>query len=177
MQPPQPYSFAYDNTDEFGTRLAQEESGDVNNNKVGSYSFTDAAWRLPNRFRATVETNEPGTKSSNPADAPVVSSAVEGPHPDAVKTAPAVVKAVRPAPAVAHVLHPASVAVQDVQAAPLVVKAFQHSPLTVQAVHTAPVALHAVPSGPVVQAFQTAPVGYAVGHAPIAYTLGQVKKA
>ncbi|KAM7282739.1 cuticle protein 16.8-like [Ixodes scapularis] len=183
--PPQPYSFAYDSTDEFGTRLAQEESGDVNNNKVGSYSYTDAAGVFRTvkyvadgeGFRATIETNEPGTKSSNPADAPVVSSAVEGPHPVAVKTAPAVVKAVRPAAAVVDVLRPASVAVQAVQPAPLVVKALQPSPLTVQAVHAAPVAVHAVPSGPVIQAFQAAPVAYAVGHAPIAYTLGQVKKA
>ncbi|CAN7946202.1 unnamed protein product [Ixodes pacificus] len=183
MQPPQPYSFAYDNTDEFGTRLAQEESGDASNNKVGSYSYTDAAGVFRTvryvadgeGFRATVETNEPGTKSSNPADAPVVSSAVEGPHPVAVKTAPAVVKAVRPAAVLGHILRPAPVAVPAVQAAPLVVKAFQDVPLTVQAVHAAPVAVHAVPSAPVVQAFQAAPVAYAVGHAPLAYTVGHVK--
>ncbi|CAN8021243.1 hypothetical protein HPB47_021427 [Ixodes persulcatus] len=171
-QPAQPYSFAYDNTDEFGTRLAREESGDANNNKVGSYSYTDAAGVFrtvkyvadADGFHATVETNEPGTKSSNPADAPVVSSAVEGPHPVALKTAQGVVKSVVPAAAVAHVLHPAPVAVQAVHAAPYVVKAFQPAPLTVQSVHAVPVA----------QAFQSAPAEYSVGHAPVGYSVGHV---
>ncbi|CAN7996883.1 unnamed protein product, partial [Ixodes pacificus] len=169
-QPAQPYSFAYDNTDEFGTRLAREETGDANNNKVGSYSYTDAAGVFrtvkyvadADGFHATVETNEPGTKSSNPADAPIVSSAVEGPHPVALKTTPVVVKAVRPSAAVAHVLRPAPVVVQAVHAAPYVVKAVQPAPLSVQAVHAVPV----------VQAFQGAPAGHSVGHAPVGYVVG-----
>uniref|UniRef100_V5GEJ0 Putative cuticle protein n=1 Tax=Ixodes ricinus TaxID=34613 RepID=V5GEJ0_IXORI len=102
--PPQPYNFAFDNTDEFGTRLTRQETGDEFNGKVGSYSYTDAAGvhRTVNYvadaagFRATVDTNEPGTKTSEPADAATVSAAVEGPH-------PVFVKAVRPAPVVALV--------------------------------------------------------------------------
>ncbi|CAN8021242.1 unnamed protein product, partial [Ixodes persulcatus] len=183
-QPAQPYSFAYDNTDEFGTRLAREETGDANNNKVGSYSYTDAegVFRTvkyvadADGFHATVETNEPGTKSSNPADAPVVSSAVEGPHPVALKTAQVFVKAVRPAAAVAHVLRPTPVAVQAVHAAPYVVKAFQPAPLTVQTVHAAPV-VQAFHGAPAEYSLGHAPVAYAVGQAPLAYTLRQVKKA
>ncbi|KAL1421408.1 hypothetical protein MTO96_004101 [Rhipicephalus appendiculatus] len=83
--PPQPYSFSYDNTDEFGTRISQQETGDENNNKVGSYSYVD-----PNGvtrtvkytadadgFHVVVETNEPGTKTSNPADAQYVANPIE----------------------------------------------------------------------------------------------------
>ncbi|KAG0427860.1 hypothetical protein HPB47_025100, partial [Ixodes persulcatus] len=82
---PQPYSFGYDNVDEFGTRLTRQETGDELNNKVGSYGYVDAhgVARTVNYvadalgFRATVETNEPGTKTSAPADAPTYSSSVE----------------------------------------------------------------------------------------------------
>ncbi|CAN8005864.1 unnamed protein product, partial [Ixodes pacificus] len=99
---PQPYSFGYDNVDEFGTRMTRQETGDVNNNKIGSYSYVDAhgVARTVNYvadafgFRASVQTNEPGTKTSEPADAPTYSSSVEVP-------APAVVKAVHPTPVVA----------------------------------------------------------------------------
>ncbi|CAN7996626.1 unnamed protein product, partial [Ixodes hexagonus] len=203
-QAPRPYSFAYDNTDEFGTRLAQEESGDANNNKVGSYSYTDAAGIFrtvkyvadADGFRATVETNEPGTKTSSPADAPVRSTAVEGPHPVFVKAAPVVVKAVDSVP-VEKALRPAPVTVQAVHAAPFVVKAFRPGPLAVQAVqaapvvavqalHAAPVAVHALHSAPVVQtvygapvayALRHAPAAYAARHAPLVYTHSQVKKA
>ncbi|CAN7976391.1 unnamed protein product, partial [Ixodes persulcatus] len=117
MQPPQPYSFEYDNTDEFGTRLTRQETGDEFNGKVGSYSYTDAAsvHRTVNYiadaagFHATIDTNEPGTKTSEPADAATVSAAVEGPHPVDVKVA-------RPAPVVVRALHPAPVALQAVHA-------------------------------------------------------------
>ncbi|KAM7281905.1 hypothetical protein ISCGN_002064 [Ixodes scapularis] len=127
--PPQPYSFAYDNTDEFGTRIAHEESADANNARVGSYSYTDAAGTArtvkytadASGFHATVETNEPGTKSSNPADVQVASSAVEGP-------APAVVKAVQPAPVTVHAVHAAPV-VHAIHAAP-VVHAISHAPIS-----------------------------------------------
>uniref|UniRef100_V5H682 Putative cuticle protein n=1 Tax=Ixodes ricinus TaxID=34613 RepID=V5H682_IXORI len=127
--PPQPYSFAYDNTDEFGTRIAQEESADANNARVGSYTYSDASGITrtvkytadASGFHATVETNEPGTKSSNPADVQVASSAVEGP-------APVVVKAVQPAPVTVHAVH-ASPVVHTIHAAP-VVHAISHAPIS-----------------------------------------------
>ncbi|XP_042150286.1 cuticle protein 16.8-like [Ixodes scapularis] len=107
---PQPYSFGYDNVDEFGTRLTRQETGDVNNNKVGSYGYVDASGvaRTVNYvadafgYRATVQTNEPGTKTSEPADAPTFSSSVE-------VHAPTVVKAVHPAPVAVSAVHPAPV--------------------------------------------------------------------
>ncbi|XP_075534913.1 cuticle protein 16.8-like [Dermacentor variabilis] len=129
--PPQPYGFSYDSTDEYGTRLTREESGDANNNKVGSYSYTDAQGISrtvrytadAEGFHATVETNEPGTKSSNPADALYTSSAVEvAPAPAAavvakpvvVQSAPATV-AVHATPVAVHAVHPAQYAVHPAQ--------------------------------------------------------------
>ncbi|KAM7301805.1 cuticle protein 10.9-like [Ixodes scapularis] len=117
--PAQPYSFGYDNVDEFGTRMTRQETGDEFNNKVGSYSYVDAfgVTRLvkyvadATGFHPTVETNEPGTKTSVPADAPFFSSAVEGPHPVVVKAAPV---------AAVHAVHAAPVAVRAVHAAPVV---------------------------------------------------------
>ncbi|XP_040067750.2 cuticle protein 16.8-like [Ixodes scapularis] len=161
--PPQPYSFGYDNTDEFGTRLTRQETGDEFNGKVGSYSYTDAAGvhRTVNYiadaagFRANVDTNEPGTKTSEPADAATVSAAVEGPHPD-------VVKVVRPAPVVVKAVQPAPVTLQAVHA----------SPVTLHAVHAGPVA-YAQPAAPVVYAQHAAPVSYSVGHVPLTYTPGR----
>ncbi|KAM7301201.1 uncharacterized protein ISCGN_016737 [Ixodes scapularis] len=155
--PPQPYSFAYDNTDEFGTRIAHEENADANNARVGSYSYSDASGITrtvrytadASGFHATVETNEPGTKSSAPADVEYASSAVEGPAPVAVKAPVAV--------------HAAPVTVHAVHAAPVV-----------HAVHAAPV-VHAVHASPV--AFHAAPVSYALSHAPLTYTLGRAKSA
>ncbi|CAN8021224.1 unnamed protein product [Ixodes persulcatus] len=117
--PPQPYSFGFDNVDEFGTRMTRQETGDEFNNKVGSYSYVDALGvsRVvkyvadATGFHPTVETNEPGTKTSVPADAPFFSSAVEGPHPVVVKAAPV---------AAFHAVHAAPVAVRAVHAAPVV---------------------------------------------------------
>ncbi|KAH7963022.1 hypothetical protein HPB52_019284 [Rhipicephalus sanguineus] len=84
--PPQPYSFGYDNVDEFGNRQFRSEQGDSNNAKTGSYGYRDAngLYRRVNYvadaygFRATVDTNEPGTAPGASADAvfnaaPVVS--------------------------------------------------------------------------------------------------------
>ncbi|KAK8754913.1 hypothetical protein V5799_002381 [Amblyomma americanum] len=84
-QPPQPYSFGYDNVDEYGNRLFHREQGDANNAKSGSYGYRDAygLYRRvnyvadANGFRATVDTNEPGTAPGASADvvfnaAPVV---------------------------------------------------------------------------------------------------------
>nr|XP_037290111.1 cuticle protein 16.8-like [Rhipicephalus microplus] len=161
--PPQPYSFSYDNTDEFGTRISHTETGDENNNKVGSYSYTDAQGISrtvkytadADGFHVVVETNEPGTTSSNPAAAQYVSNAAEvAPAPVAVKASP-VVQAVKATPVV-HAFHAAPVAVQAVKATPVV-----------HAVHTAPVAVHAVKATPVVHAVHAAPVAvHAVHPAP-----------
>ncbi|KAL1483909.1 hypothetical protein MTO96_032877 [Rhipicephalus appendiculatus] len=40
--PPQPYSFGYDTTDEFGTQLFHKEQGDASNAKTGAYGYRDA---------------------------------------------------------------------------------------------------------------------------------------
>ncbi|KAG0432757.1 hypothetical protein HPB47_020556 [Ixodes persulcatus] len=74
---PQPYSFGYDNVDEFGTKLFHNEQGDASNAKRGSYGYTDANGLFrrvsyvadANGFRATVDTNEPGTQSGPTGDA------------------------------------------------------------------------------------------------------------
>ncbi|EEC06419.1 cuticle protein, putative [Ixodes scapularis] len=133
--PPQPYNFGYDNVDGFGTRMTRQETGDAFNNKVGSYSYVDAfgVTRVvkyvadATGFHPTVETNEPGTKTSVPADAPFFSSAVEGPH-------PVVVKAVHPAPVAVRSAYAAPVAVRSTLGAPVVHAApfpyAHHAPLS-----------------------------------------------
>ncbi|KAH9384051.1 hypothetical protein HPB48_026033 [Haemaphysalis longicornis] len=76
-QPPQPYSFGYDNTDEFGTQTYHKEQGDASNTKTGSYGYRDeyGIFRRvnyvadANGFRATIDTNEPGTAAGRSADA------------------------------------------------------------------------------------------------------------
>ncbi|KAK8767212.1 hypothetical protein V5799_006006 [Amblyomma americanum] len=83
--PPQPYSFGYDNVDEYGNRQFRSEQGDSSNAKTGSYGYRDSygLYRRvnyiadANGFRATVDTNEPGTAPGASADvvfnaAPVV---------------------------------------------------------------------------------------------------------
>ncbi|XP_077555627.1 uncharacterized protein LOC144170013 [Haemaphysalis longicornis] len=177
--PPQPYSFSYDSTDEFGTRLTREESSDANNFKTGSYGYTDANGVSrtvkytadASGFHVTIETNEPGTKSSNPADAVFTSSAVE----DAPALKPLEVKISVPKPVVVQAA-PATISLHEtavpVQAAPVTVPAapatiasqetpvvVQAAPVTVQAapatgtVHETPVedTPVAVPAGPVAQ--------------------------
>ncbi|KAL1458815.1 hypothetical protein MTO96_043445 [Rhipicephalus appendiculatus] len=75
--PPQPYSFGYDNVDEFGTQSYHKEQGDANNVKTGTYGYRDANGIFrrvsyvadANGFRATVDTNEPGTAPGSSADA------------------------------------------------------------------------------------------------------------
>ncbi|CAN7994158.1 unnamed protein product, partial [Ixodes hexagonus] len=72
-----PYSFGYDTVDEYGTRLFHREESNANNAKTGSYGYTDpnGIYRRvnyvadANGFRATIETNEPGTKAGASADA------------------------------------------------------------------------------------------------------------
>ena len=39
---PEPYAFQFDSTDEFGTKLAREESGDASGKITGQYSYVDA---------------------------------------------------------------------------------------------------------------------------------------
>ncbi|KAH9371602.1 hypothetical protein HPB48_017848 [Haemaphysalis longicornis] len=76
-QPPQPYSFGYDNVDEFGTKTYHKEQGDASNAKTGSFGYTDASglYRRVNYvadaggFRAKIDTNEPGTLPGASADA------------------------------------------------------------------------------------------------------------
>ncbi|KAM7301830.1 hypothetical protein ISCGN_017347 [Ixodes scapularis] len=135
--PPQPYSFGYDTTDAFGTRQTRQETSDEFNNKIGSYSFVDAKGiaRAVNYvadgagFRVRVDTNEPGTKTSAPANAEIVSSAAEGPSPvvvSAVHAAPVAVRAVHAAP-FGYAGHAAPVVYsQNVAPAPY---ALAHSPL------------------------------------------------
>ncbi|XP_064454843.1 cuticle protein 10.9-like [Ornithodoros turicata] len=126
--PPQPYSFNVDSTDEFGNRLIQSESGDANNAKTGTYGYqaADGTYRKvtyvadADGFRATVETNEPGTKSENPADVQVNANPQENPAP----VAKPVVVAAKPVH-VAHVVaaHPV---VHAVHAVPV---AYHHAPV------------------------------------------------
>ncbi|XP_064455911.1 cuticle protein 10.9-like [Ornithodoros turicata] len=112
--PPQPYSFNFDSTDEFGTRLFQSESGDEGNRKTGSYGYVDASGVQrtvnyvadENGFRATVDTNEPGTKAESPADVQLNANPLPNPEVGAKPVAAAVhtVHAVHAAPAF-HAVH------------------------------------------------------------------------
>ncbi|KAL1426239.1 hypothetical protein MTO96_018364 [Rhipicephalus appendiculatus] len=75
--PPQPYSFGYDNADEYGTKSFHKEQGDASNTKTGTYGYSDAngIYRQvkyiadAGGFRAKVDTNEPGTEPGASADA------------------------------------------------------------------------------------------------------------
>ncbi|XP_064454833.1 cuticle protein 10.9-like [Ornithodoros turicata] len=74
---PQPYSFGYNTVDEYGNKQHRNEESDASNTKTGSYGYTDAhgIYRHVNYiadahgFRATIDTNEPGTKAGASADA------------------------------------------------------------------------------------------------------------
>ncbi|XP_037273100.2 cuticle protein 10.9 [Rhipicephalus microplus] len=76
VYPPQPYSFGYDNVDEFGTQSYHKERSEANNVKTGTYGYRDASGIFrrvsyvadANGFRATVDTNEPGTAAGSGAD-------------------------------------------------------------------------------------------------------------
>ncbi|XP_050042832.1 uncharacterized protein [Dermacentor andersoni] len=75
--PPQPYSFGYDNADEYGTKSFHKEQGDASNTKTGAYGYSDAngIYRQvkyiadAGGFRAKIDTNEPGTEPGATADA------------------------------------------------------------------------------------------------------------
>lgn len=99
---PQSYEFGYKVKDPHGSGHFQKESGvsiGHSNKKVGSYGLQDAdgRWRVVNYiaddhgFRASIETNEPGTGNSDPASViingpdshgapPLTVSAGHGPH-------------------------------------------------------------------------------------------------
>ncbi|KAH9384440.1 hypothetical protein HPB48_026447 [Haemaphysalis longicornis] len=75
--------------DEFGNRQFRSEQGDANNAKTGSYGYTDVngPYRRvsyvadANGFRATVDTNEPGTAPGASADAVFNAASVVPPVP------------------------------------------------------------------------------------------------
>ncbi|XP_064454844.1 cuticle protein 16.8-like [Ornithodoros turicata] len=128
--PPQPYHFNYDSTDELGNRLTQTETGDEANRKVGTYGFqtADGTFRKvdyvadENGFRATVDTNEPGTKAENPADVQLNAN----PRPNPVVAPVSAPLVARPAAAALHlVAAPQPVAVHAVHAV-----SPQHVPVT-----------------------------------------------
>ena len=79
----QPFSFAFQSADEFGTQLSRSENADGSGAVTGSYSLAEADGRQrvveyvadAAGFRAVVRTNEPGTANANPADVEIQSSA------------------------------------------------------------------------------------------------------
>lgn len=74
---PEPYSFTYESTDEYGMTLTRTESGDAQGNVKGSYMYRDpeGLYRTVeygdngNGFSAQIQTNEPGVVSHKAADA------------------------------------------------------------------------------------------------------------
>jgi hypothetical protein len=80
---PEPYTYAFQSVDEFGTALNRQESSDASGVVTGSYGYTDAQGlqRIveyiadAGGFRASVKTNEPGTANANPADVIIQSTA------------------------------------------------------------------------------------------------------
>ncbi|GFW27187.1 cuticle protein 10.9 [Trichonephila clavipes] len=95
--PPIPYSFSYNADTEDGGRSAHEESGDGNGRVTGSYTVQGEGGfgRVvnyiadENGFRASIQTNEPGTANQNPADVVMESTAETQPLAP-VRTAPVV---------------------------------------------------------------------------------------
>ncbi|XP_013792908.1 adult-specific rigid cuticular protein 15.7-like, partial [Limulus polyphemus] len=83
---PTPYTFNYV-APAIGGISARQESGDGYGRVIGSYKVADADGRIrkvqytagPEGFRANVYTNEPGTKTSNPAGVLIQSSAPNPP--------------------------------------------------------------------------------------------------
>lgn len=77
---PSPYAFGYQ-----AEGSSRQESADASGKVTGSYQVVneDGSVRLvkyvadENGFRADIDTNEPGTKSDNPADVTLKSAAVE----------------------------------------------------------------------------------------------------
>ncbi|XP_054720047.1 uncharacterized protein LOC129229707 [Uloborus diversus] len=81
--PPQPYLFGFELRDEDGSTQSRREQGDAQGNKRGSYGYRDGygIYREveyvadEHGFRAVVKTNEPGTRSEDPADVQMLSEA------------------------------------------------------------------------------------------------------
>lgn len=79
---PKPFSYSYDTVDELGNRMGRQESGDGSGTVTGFYSYQDINGMArivryiadASGFRAQIQTNEPGTETSNPADAEIISS-------------------------------------------------------------------------------------------------------
>jgi len=69
------YAFGYDIVDPYGAKNAREEKGDGHGNVVGSYLLKDIDGRVRKvnyvadkyGFRASIDTNEPGTGNKDPA--------------------------------------------------------------------------------------------------------------
>ncbi|XP_027200856.2 cuticle protein 10.9-like [Dermatophagoides pteronyssinus] len=83
---PSPYSFNIESVDENGTVSRRQEQGDEQGRVTGQYSFQNpqtGIYRIvsytsdENGFNARVETNEPGTITSNPANVEIISAAVQ----------------------------------------------------------------------------------------------------
>ncbi|XP_075728190.1 cuticle protein 16.8-like [Rhipicephalus microplus] len=138
--PPSPYNFAYEHVDEkTGAKVTQSESGDANNVKTGSYGINDPTgiYRLvqyiadAQGFRVTVDTNEPGTKTHEAANARYNSKAANAPAPAVPVFKRAAVSPARLTPVTTvHAVHGTPVSLHAI-------------PVTVHALHAVPVA-HAV---------------------------------
>lgn len=72
---PDPYSFSFEESNEDGTQMTRQESGNEQGVVQGSYSYIDAngITRIVNYiadddgFRASISSNEPGVITSEPA--------------------------------------------------------------------------------------------------------------
>lgn len=76
------FTHSWESEDEFKTKQSRQETADEKGTVTGEYSFeADGLKRTvkyiadENGFRAQVETNEPGTLTSNPADVEIKSNA------------------------------------------------------------------------------------------------------
>ncbi|XP_076353498.1 uncharacterized protein LOC143248703 [Tachypleus tridentatus] len=86
---PEPYSFGYETTDEFGNTQSRHEGADGTGAVSGSYGYTDVYGTHrqveyvadANGYRAVVKTNEPGTSNANPANVEVLSEEAPLSHP------------------------------------------------------------------------------------------------
>ncbi|XP_077512450.1 uncharacterized protein LOC144123508 [Amblyomma americanum] len=160
--PPAPYSFSYEHTDEkTGAKVTQSENGDASNVKTGSYGINDPTglYRLvqyiadAQGFRVTVDTNEPGTKSHEAANALYNSKAAN--LPAVAAAAPFRPAVLRPAIVKRAPLRPVS-AVSNLRATPV-----RAIPITFNT-------LRAVPVTRAVSAHQAS-------LNPVHFTLGNVK--
>ncbi|KAH9370308.1 hypothetical protein HPB48_007355 [Haemaphysalis longicornis] len=160
-QPPSPYSFQYEHVDaKTGAKVTQSENGDNNNVKTGSYGINDPTglYRLvqyiadAQGFRVTVDTNEPGTKSHDAANARYTSKAANLPAVAAAYTP------YRPLSLRPSIVRPVST-LHAVHATPL-------------SLHAVPITLHALHAVPVTRPFSPT-VAAAPGN--IQFTLGRAR--